>query len=107
MTTPLNELPAVDSDSGRVNVVIDTPQGSRNKYKFDEQHAQWRLSKVLPRGMCFPCDFGFIPSTLGQADRSAQGHSRRGRPRGAQIAQEDPCRAPSGPACNWWQVLPT
>jgi inorganic pyrophosphatase len=66
MATPLNELPAVDSDSGRVNVVVDTPQGSRNKYKFDEQHGQWRLSKVLPQGMCFPCDFGFIPSTRGQ-----------------------------------------
>jgi inorganic pyrophosphatase len=34
--------------------VIDTPKGSRNKYKFDEQCGQWRLSKVLPQGMAFP-----------------------------------------------------
>jgi inorganic pyrophosphatase len=66
MATPLNELPAVDPDSGRVNVVVDTPQGSRNKYKFDEEHGQWRLSKVLPQGMYFPYDFGFIPSTRGE-----------------------------------------
>src|SRR5262249_19771184 len=66
MATPVNELPAVDPDSGRVNVVVDTPQGSRNKYKFDEQHGQWRLSKVLPQGMYFPYDFGFIPSTRGE-----------------------------------------
>jgi hypothetical protein len=46
MATLVNELPAVDPDTGRVNVVVDTPQG-RNKYKFDEQHAQWRLSKVF------------------------------------------------------------
>jgi len=65
MATPVNELPAVDADSGRVNVVVDTPQGSRNKYKFDEQVGQWRLSKVLPLGMSFPYDFGFIPSTRG------------------------------------------
>ena len=66
MTIPLNELPAVDPDSGRLNVVVDTPKGSRNKYKFDEQHGQWRLSKVLPQGMYFPYDFGFIPSTRGE-----------------------------------------
>ena len=66
MATPVNALPAVDPDSGRLNVVVDTPQGSRNKYKFDEQHGQWRLSKVLPQGMYFPYDFGFIPSTRGE-----------------------------------------
>jgi inorganic pyrophosphatase len=65
MTTPVNELPAVEPESGRVNVVVDTPKGSRNKYKFDERQGQWRLSKVLPQGMCFPSDFGFLPSTRG------------------------------------------
>jgi len=66
MTTSVNELPAVDPDSGRLNVVVDTPKGSRNKYKFDEQHGQWRLSKVLPLGLSFPYDFGFLPSTRGE-----------------------------------------
>ena len=63
MVTPLNELPATDPDSGLVNVVIDTPKGSRNKYKFDEKDEQWRLSKTLPQGAFFPFDFGFVPST--------------------------------------------
>src|SRR5215471_17186648 len=66
MATPVNELPAAEPDSGRVNVVVDTPRGSRNKYKFDERHGQWRLSKALPQGMHFPYDFGFIPSTRGE-----------------------------------------
>jgi inorganic pyrophosphatase len=65
MATPLNELPALDPDSGRLNVVVDSPKGSRNKYKYDEQHGQWRLSKILPQGMAFPYDFGFIPATRG------------------------------------------
>ena len=60
----LEDLP-VDPNSRRVNVVVDTPVGSRNKYRFDERHGQWMLSKVLPHGMSFPYDFGFIPSTLG------------------------------------------
>src|SRR5215471_878934 len=66
MTTSVNQLPAVDPDTGRLNVVIDTPKGSRNKYKFNEQHGDWRLSKVLPLGMTFPYDFGFLPSTRGE-----------------------------------------
>ncbi|HEY7428313.1 MAG TPA: inorganic diphosphatase [Gemmataceae bacterium] len=66
MATSVNELPTVDPESGRLNVVVDTPKGSRNKYKFDEQHGQWRLSKVLPQGLSFPYDFGFLPSTRGE-----------------------------------------
>jgi inorganic pyrophosphatase len=46
-----------------VRVIIDTPKGSRNKYKYDEQVRLYRLSKVLPRGSAFPYDFGYVPST--------------------------------------------
>jgi inorganic pyrophosphatase len=66
MTIPISQLPAIDPQSGHVNLVVDTPKGSRNKYKFDENTGQWRLSKVLPQGMAFPYDFGFIPSTRGE-----------------------------------------
>jgi len=66
MAIPINEMPPVDPDTGRLNVVVDTPKGSRNKYKFDERQGQWRLGKVLPQGMSFPYDFGFIPSTRGE-----------------------------------------
>ncbi len=52
--------------SGRVNVVIDTPRGSRAKYKYDEDAGLMLLSKMLPRGMYFPYNFGFIPGTRGE-----------------------------------------
>jgi inorganic pyrophosphatase len=58
------ELPAFD-ESGELNAVIDTPKGSRNKYKLDEKRRQYRLSGVLPAGAVFPFDFGFVPSTRG------------------------------------------
>jgi inorganic pyrophosphatase len=48
-----------------VNAVIETPENSRNKYKFDEKTGLFRLSKVLPSGMRFPCPMGFIPRTRG------------------------------------------
>jgi inorganic pyrophosphatase len=52
-----------DPDTGLVHVVIETPKGSRNKYKYDEKLGLFRLSKILPLGSSFPYDFGFIPST--------------------------------------------
>jgi len=44
-------------------VIIETPKGSRNKYAFDESQGMFLLKKVLPGGMAFPYDFGFVPST--------------------------------------------
>jgi len=44
-------------------VIIETPRGSRNKYKYDTDTGRMRFSKVLPEGMMFPYDFGFIPNT--------------------------------------------
>jgi inorganic pyrophosphatase len=62
-TQALEHLSARERDSGLVRVVVDTPKGSRNKYTYDETLGLYRLSKVLPLGMAFPYDFGFIPST--------------------------------------------
>ena len=50
-------------DDGVMQVVIETPKGSRNKYAFDSEQRIFELKKVLPAGMAFPYDFGFIPRT--------------------------------------------
>jgi inorganic pyrophosphatase len=49
----------------KVQVVIETPKGSRNKYAWDPDQQIFALKKVLQEGMSFPYDFGFIPSTEG------------------------------------------
>jgi inorganic pyrophosphatase len=56
-------IPPREAGSGRVHVVIDTPAGSRNKYKYDEELDIFRISRVLPQGAVFPHDFGSIPGT--------------------------------------------
>lgn len=61
----LSEIDAFTEDDD-LRVVIETPRGSRNKYSFDPDCNCMQLSTVLPEGMVFPYDFGFIPSTLGQ-----------------------------------------
>src|SRR5207302_909715 len=49
--------------SSSIDVIIETPRGSRNKIKYDPSSRRFRLSKVMPEGMMFPYDFGFVPST--------------------------------------------
>jgi inorganic pyrophosphatase len=44
-------------------VIIETPRNSRNKYKLDQKIGRITLSKVMPEGMMFPYDFGFIPDS--------------------------------------------
>jgi inorganic pyrophosphatase len=63
MRTSFAQLPAFERESGTVLTVIDTPKGSRNKYGYNEALEVFELRKVLPLGMIFPFDFGFIPST--------------------------------------------
>ncbi len=46
-----------------LQVVIETPKGSRNKYSFDEEQKIFVLKAALPAGMVFPYDFGFVPQT--------------------------------------------
>src|SRR5438477_8993103 len=46
-----------------VTVTIETPRGSRNKFKYEPAKKLYSLSKILPEGMVFPYDFGFVPGT--------------------------------------------
>ncbi|MGC2696493.1 MAG: inorganic diphosphatase [Candidatus Angelobacter sp.] len=60
---PTKLLAFDDKKNQILQVVIETPKGSRNKYAFDPDQRVFTLKKVLPEGMVFPHDFGFVPST--------------------------------------------
>ena len=64
--TLLSNLKPLDRKSGNLNVVIDTPKGSRNKYGFDFKINAYKLKTVLPHGTVFPFDFGSIPNTVAE-----------------------------------------
>ena len=49
-----------------VDVVIETPKGSAQKYDYDPSSHFFKLKKILPSGMVFPYDFGFVPDTKGE-----------------------------------------
>jgi inorganic pyrophosphatase len=46
--------------------VVETPRGTGNKFAYDDQHGVIELSRILRSGMKWPCDFGFVPQTLGE-----------------------------------------
>ena len=49
-----------------MDIIIETPKGSRQKYTYDKELKLFRLKKVLAPGFVFPFDFGFIPGTQGK-----------------------------------------
>jgi inorganic pyrophosphatase len=49
-----------------VDVIIETPKGSAQKYDYVPGSPFFKLKKILPSGMVFPYDFGFIPDTKGE-----------------------------------------
>jgi inorganic pyrophosphatase len=65
LADPTHLKPFDEDETDLITVIIETPKGSRNKYAFDPEERIFALKKVLPAGMSFPYDFGFVPSTKG------------------------------------------
>lgn len=49
-----------------ITVIIETPKGSAEKFDYEPEFKAFKLSKVMPAGMVFLYDFGFIPNTKGE-----------------------------------------
>ncbi len=48
-----------------ITVIIESPKGTSTKYDYLPETKQFKLSKMLPAGLTWPFDFGFIPDTIG------------------------------------------
>ncbi|MGA8027233.1 MAG: inorganic diphosphatase [Bryobacteraceae bacterium] len=61
----LSSLPnQFDKKKRECRAVVETPKGRRNKFDYDPKLQSFTLGGLLPEGLSFPFDFGFIPSTL-------------------------------------------
>jgi len=58
------DLPIGGQSPNLVNVVIEIPMGSVNKYEYDKKQHVFRLDRRLFSPVHYPGDYGFIPSTL-------------------------------------------
>src|SRR5581483_11110412 len=56
----------LDKKKRECRVVIETPKGRRNKFDYDPELEVFTLGGLLPEGMSFPFDFGFVPSTIAE-----------------------------------------
>ena len=53
-------------DEETVNVLVETPTGSRDKFDLDHETGLFEWSMQLPAGLSFPFAFGFVPGTLAE-----------------------------------------
>lgn len=49
-----------------LDVVIEIPGGSRNKYEYDHHKQVIRLDRRLFSATVYPADYGFVPDTLAE-----------------------------------------
>jgi inorganic pyrophosphatase len=72
LTTVLNparnylHLPAGERSPEEINVVVEIPHGSRNKYEYDKHLDIIRLDRALHSPIYYPGDYGFVPQTLAE-----------------------------------------
>jgi inorganic pyrophosphatase len=66
MIHPWHDLEPGPQPPEQVNVVVEIPRGSRNKYELDKGSGLMRLDRVLYSAVHYPGDYGFIPQTLAE-----------------------------------------
>src|SRR5439155_18865034 len=51
-----------------IDVMVEIPQESRNKYEYDPKLQRFRLDRVLYASVHYPTDYGFVLDTVGADD---------------------------------------
>jgi inorganic pyrophosphatase len=51
-------------DAGLIEVFVEIPRGSRNKYEIDKERGVLVLDRVLYSSVHYPTDYGFVVDTL-------------------------------------------
>jgi len=47
----------------QIEVLVEIPKGSRNRYEFDPVQEKIRLDRILPSSLQYPSDYGFVQQT--------------------------------------------
>lgn len=71
---------AASPSQGLVNLVVEIPAGSRNKYEYNSVAGLMALDRVLHSSVRYPFDYGFVPNTLAED----------GAPLDAMVIMEEP-----------------
>jgi len=63
-----HDIPVGDDVPDNINVIVEIPKGSQNKFEFDKKAGVFALDRVLFSPIHYPGDYGIIPRTLGEDD---------------------------------------
>ncbi len=74
----MRNIPAGSEEE--MNVIIEIPQGSRNKYEYDKKNRVFAFDRVLYSPFHYPADYGFVPQT----------HCEDGDPLDAYVLMREP-----------------
>lgn len=58
----LHDIPS--GEAGKMNVIIEIPKLSKNKYEIDKETGIIALDRVMHTAQDYPFDYGFVPQTL-------------------------------------------
>jgi inorganic pyrophosphatase len=47
-----------------INVVVEIPKGSKNKYEIDKENGLIKLDRAMKSAQDYPFDYGFVPRSL-------------------------------------------
>lgn len=79
-----------------IEIIVEIPKGSRNKYEMDHESGRIRLDRMLFTSTRYPLDYGFVTGTLGED----------GDPLDALVVLEDPtfpgCEITGRPVGVFW-----
>lgn len=53
-----------EKETFTIDVVVEIPKGSRNKYEYDYEKKMIRYDRMIFSSMHYPSDYGFIPESL-------------------------------------------
>ena len=64
MTHPLHDVAPGAAPRDELNMIVEIPRGSRNKYELHKESGLIRLDRLLYSAVYYPGDYGFVPRTL-------------------------------------------
>lgn len=59
-----HEISAGDDIPNLINVIVEIPKGSKNKYEIDKENGLIKLDRAMKSAQDYPFDYGFVPQTL-------------------------------------------
>jgi len=59
-----HDIPLGENAPNEINVLIETPKGSQNKYEIDKETGLIKLDRANYSAAAFPVEYGFAPKTL-------------------------------------------